>query len=156
MNTTTTRVPLRGHPLRLLPVLALLGACAGAERTAPDLGPVTTVVAEGASNPTVALDPRTEMRYVAWVGTEGDIPNVYLASAARGDTAYSAPMRVNDIPGEAAPHEQAPAQVAVGPEGIVYVLWQNKTPAEGLPFGPAISGSPARWTADVPGPRRSR
>lgn len=135
MNTTKIWVSLRGHPLWLLPVIAFPGACAGAEGSAPDVGPVTTVVAEGASNPTVALDPRTGTRYVAWVGTEGEVSNVYVARAEAGDTTYSDPVRVNNIPGDASPHEQAPAQVAVGPEGTAYVLWQNKTPVEWLPFG---------------------
>jgi hypothetical protein len=41
---------------------------------------------------------------------------------------------VNDIPGDAAPHEQAPAQVAVAPDGTVFVAWQNNQHAEGRPF----------------------
>jgi hypothetical protein len=55
---------------------------------------------------------------------------------ARSDDAgsFAAPVRVNDIAGDAAPHEQAPAQVAVAPDGSVYVLWQNNTIIPGRRF----------------------
>jgi hypothetical protein len=43
-------------------------------------------------------------------------------------------VRVNDRPGDAAPHEQAPAQVAAGPDGAVYVLWQNNVKIAGRRF----------------------
>jgi hypothetical protein len=43
-------------------------------------------------------------------------------------------VRVNDRPGDAAPHEQAPAQVAAGPGGAVYVLWQNNVKIAGRRF----------------------
>src|SRR5690606_9850951 len=86
----------------------------------------------GASNPTVAVDPRTGTAYVAWVGVQSGNADVYLARIERGEA--GAPVRVNDIPGDAAPHEQAPAQVAVAPNGDVLVLWQNNTPVEGRRF----------------------
>lgn len=127
----------------VLPLLLLLPcACGDGGLPAPEAGPVVTVAAAGAGNPTVALDPRTGARYVAWVGAEeGDAApsadrtwNVYVARAEAGDAGFSAPLRVNDRAGDAAPHAQAPAQVAVGPDGGVYVLWQNATPVPGRRF----------------------
>src|SRR5690606_29455167 len=72
--------------------------------------------------------------YVAWVG-EGEYGfDVFVASAPAGEGTFGPPVRVNDLPGDAAPHEQAPAQVATGPGGEIYVLWQNNTVVEGRRF----------------------
>ncbi len=98
------------------------------------VGPAATIVAAGGSQPTVAVDPITGRGLVAWVGSDTGIYNVYLSAAEKGSSEFSAPRRVNDIAGDAAPHEQAPAQVAVGANGEVYVLWQNNTIIEGRRF----------------------
>lgn len=116
-------------------VLAVANACSGASGATP--GPVVTLAESGGSNPTVAVDAGGA-GVVAWVGeaAEGEW-NVYGARTEDGGATFSAPVRVNDQPGDATPHDQAPAQVAVGPEGNVYVLWQKKTPVEWLMMGAA-------------------
>ncbi|HEY8469150.1 MAG TPA: sialidase family protein [Longimicrobiales bacterium] len=133
---TGGRARLRGRacsaaavPIPLVVTLALLAGCGG---SAPALGPTLTLVDGGASNPTAAVDPRTGVVYVAWVTAQEGRADVYLARIEGGEA--SAPVRVNDIPGDAAPHEQAPAQVAVAPNGDVLVLWQNNTPVAGRRF----------------------
>lgn len=108
-------------------------ACSG-RSSVVELGPVTTLASAGASNPTAAVDPRSGAVYVAWVQTNDGVSNVYLAQAEGPGKSFSTPVRVNHLPGDAAPHEQAPAQVAVGPEGNVYVVWQKTTPVEGRRF----------------------
>jgi hypothetical protein len=95
-------------------------------------GPAMTLAFENAGNPTAAIDPRTGTRYVAWVETRAGSADVYLTVDPGPDG--SEPIRVNDIRGDAAPHDQAPAQVAVGPEGNVYVVWQNNTVVPGRRF----------------------
>jgi len=97
------------------------------------LGPTAAVAERGAGNPTAALDPRDGAGYVAWIETEDGVSNVFLARVGAEGAAQPA-ARVNDRPGDAAPHEQAPAQVAVGPDGAVYVLWQNNTKISGRRF----------------------
>lgn len=111
-------------------VLAAAGLTAAVVRR-PTLEPAATLAAAGASNPTAAAGADGS-RYVAWVGTEGGAANVWLARAERGT--FGAPVRVNDRPGDAAPHEQAPAQVATGPDGTVYVVWQNNREIPGRRF----------------------
>ncbi len=112
-------------------ITAAVAAATAVTRGGSALAPATRVAAVGASNPTAAEDARG-VRYVAWVGTGGGASNVYLARAD-GD-AFAAPVRVNDVAGDAAPHEQAPAQVAVGPRGEVYVVWQNNREIPGRRF----------------------
>lgn len=122
----------RTHARAAATAAAALLVLAGCGRAGPELGPALTLADAGASNPTVAVDPRTGTAYVAWVGAQPDKADVYLARIEGG--VAGAPVRVNDIPGDAAPHEQAPAQVAVAPNGDVLVLWQNNTPVEGRRF----------------------
>lgn len=89
----------------------------------------TTIVETGASNPTVAASSDGRA-WIAWVGAEEGASNVWV-SRSGDDGSFLPPVRVNDIEGDAAPHEQAPAQIEIGPEGNVYVLWQNNTVVAG-------------------------
>ncbi|HEX8691748.1 MAG TPA: sialidase family protein [Longimicrobium sp.] len=109
-------------------------ACAEARAGGSAWGETVTLAAHGASNPTAAVDPRTGAAFVAWVETEGGASNVFVSRVAGDEGAASVSVRANDRPGDAAPHEQAPAQVAVGPEGNVYVLWQNNREVPGRRF----------------------
>jgi len=122
-----TRVMLGGAA-----VLVAAGLTAAAvARRGPALAEPSVLAAAGASNPTAAAGPRGE-RFVAWIATEGGASNVYLARAE--GAAFGRGVRVNDRPGDAAPHEQAPAQVAVGPDGAIYVVWQNNREIPGRRF----------------------
>ncbi len=109
----------------------IVGGCAA--DYAPRMGAVVTIAAEGATNPTTAVDPGGKHAYVAWVGapSEPHRADVWLARVGADGSIEGQPVRVNTIPGDAAPHEQAPAQVAVGPEGNVYVAYQHSIPIAG-------------------------
>ncbi|HET9983237.1 MAG TPA: sialidase family protein, partial [Longimicrobiales bacterium] len=119
----------------LLAAAALAAAAAGgcARGEGASAGPVSTVATSGASNPTVARGTAGDA-FVAWVGAGPGGQDVYLSRRAVGGGAWSAPVRVNDLAGDAAAHEQAPAQVAVGPDGTIYVAWQNNTKVPGRRF----------------------
>ena len=100
---------------------------------------------KGAGNPTVAIDAEHGTAYAAWIETADTSSNVYLAVIGNGRRGE--PVRVNDMLGDAAPHEQAPPQVEVGPKGEVYVVWQNNTvipgrrfPASNLRFAQSSDG----------------
>lgn len=131
---TFSRTALRARRLRHAVALVMLAGCSGPEGASPVVEAPFTVAAERASNPTVATDACTGRGYVAGVGREDGVATVFLSPVEVGVDAAAPPIRVNDVVGDAAPHEQAPAQVEVGPEGNVYVLWQNATPVEGRRF----------------------
>jgi len=118
-----------------LPAAALVCLNLGCARTSrSEQTHIVTVAAANASNPTIALDQKTATVYVAWVGKNGEERNVYLAKMKKGAEQFSEPKQVNDIAGDGAAHSEAPAQVAVGPEGNVYVLWHQDTYREGRRF----------------------
>ena len=123
--------------------LAALTACGG-DRSELQPGELVTLASAGASNPTIVMEPGGRATYASWIGLTDAHANVYVARSADGAT-FSAPVRVNDIDGDAAPHEQAPAQVAVAPDGTVYVVWQNNRIVPGRRF-PASNLRLARST----------
>lgn len=115
--------------------LCLCGFVSGCGKTSESgKNNIFTVAAANASNPTIALDKKSAMIYVAYVGKAGEERNVYLARLKNGEEKFSAPVQVNDIAGDAASHSEAPAQVVAGPEGNVYVLWHKDTFQEGRRF----------------------
>lgn len=83
--------------------------------------------------PTVAFDAASNKVYVAFF-READITGVFLVHKEISGESWSAPVRVSAPTDEASAHGQAPAQVAVGPEGNVYVVWTNSIPVEGRRF----------------------
>lgn len=115
--------------------LCLCGFVSGCGKTSESgKNNIFTVAAANASNPTIALDKKSAVIYVAYVGKAGEERNVYLARLKNGEEKFSAPVQVNDIAGDAASHSEAPAQVVTGPEGNVYVLWHKDTFQEGRRF----------------------
>lgn len=142
----STRIMIGGTAAAALVAIPLIAVARGDGAGAMALGAAMTLAEHAAGNPTAAVDPRGGTGFVAWIAAEGGAPNVYLARVDPGG-ATEAPVRVNDKAGDAAPHEQAPAQVAAGPDGAVYVLWQNNVkvpgrrfPASDLRFARSVDG----------------
>ena len=113
----------------LITAAALAAATSNCKPARPPVGAPVNVAAGGVSNPTVALQP-DGAPLVAWVGQDG---NVFVARRA-ADGSFGKAVRANDVAGEAAPHEQAPAQIAVGRDGHAYVIWQTRVPIPGRRF----------------------
>lgn len=114
--------------------LCLCGLVSGCGKTSDAAKSNILTVAANASNPTIALDEKSAMIYVAYVGKSGEERNVYLARLKSGEEKFSVPVQVNDVAGDAATHSEAPAQVVTGPEGNIYVLWHKDTFQEGRRF----------------------
>jgi hypothetical protein len=109
--------------------VALLALCACNAQPALEIGTPLALQSVAAGNPTTAT--ADSVAYIAWVSGEGK-GDVLFARVT--DFNASVPVRVNDVAGDAAPHEQAPPQVRVAPDGTVYVVWQNNTHVEGRRF----------------------
>ena len=72
--------------------------------------------------------------YWAWFDGDADATNVYFSRLKPGEDLPSTPIRVNRVDGEANMHGQAPAQLAIGPNGDIYVVWTNRIEVEGRRF----------------------
>jgi hypothetical protein len=103
---------------------ATLAACGGSEPAVVFDDPIV-LAEDGGSQPTTIVLSDGRM-LTAWVGQDH---NVWLRASDEAEA-----RRVNDVDGDAAPHAQAPAQVAAGPDGSVYVVWHNETPIAGRRF----------------------
>jgi hypothetical protein len=79
---------------------------------------------DGRYNPFLAADPRGGF-YLAYVERNAGVSNVMLQRSSDGKT-FSAPVRVNDEPGDATVRNENPPKVAVGPKGQAYVCWANE------------------------------
>lgn len=132
------------NQLRTFGITALTGlaaACAAAEPAAVDVA----LADAGAGNPTIAVTA-DGAALAAWIETSHSGSNVYVARIDEHGQRGAA-VRVNDVAGDAAPHDQAPPQVVADADGAVYVLWQNNTvipgrrfPASDLRFARSLDG----------------
>jgi hypothetical protein len=89
-------------------------------------------VGEGNFNPFTISDNRGGF-YVSYVERSKGEANVMLRHSADGKS-FSAPVRVNDLQGDAAVRNENPPKVAASTNGDIYVCWANER---------------ARWKGDV-------
>jgi hypothetical protein len=132
-----------------VPLVAAALASSGctAAESAPTRAPVSLALGAAAGNPTVAVAPGEGTVFVAWVEGAEDERNVYLSRLSPVGDRQGEPVRVNTIPGDASMHEAAPPQVALGPAGEVYVVWESsyavegrRYPASNLRFARSLDG----------------
>ncbi len=166
MNSRKTAQAPPGLRVTLIVVLAAavgltMTACGGSQAEGPptaspaDLGLTTdAVVADGeVQDPTVAIDPRSGVIYVAWAertGGKGSDDHehhggnaasdetelhIHLARSRDGGETFSAPALVSDPGGDAYSHSGGPPQVVVGNGGEVYVSWVRNEDYPGLEYG---------------------
>jgi hypothetical protein len=112
-----------------------------AKLAALSLAEPNVVVPAGARNPTVALDPSTGRLYLAWARevpgpnpAEPVLQAVVAHSTDQGKT-FSEPVVVNGPTERVDSSVVSPTQVAVGPQGEVYVLYQHNVDSEYDEYG---------------------
>ncbi len=101
--------------------LVLMAACGSVPPV--ELEATQTLVDHGAADPTIAIDARTGAVYAAWAAMEPDKTWNIVLSASTETAKFTAPVRVNRVPGEAVSSNQFPPQVQVGTGGVVHVAW---------------------------------
>lgn len=118
--------------MRLARVLAWPGAAAavalslrvGAAATEPEAARSRLAV-PGAASSGVSLASRGEEIVATWAARAADATDVYAAWSRDGGSTFDAPVRVNDVPGDArVSGEQAPRAAFV--DGGVQVVWESR------------------------------
>ena len=124
-------------------LLVFIGCSAG---RSPEWSSEFVLDDQGGSTPTTAVDQQSGTAYWAWFGKDdADRPAVLVASLGSSDAAPSAPVVASPEDAQVNPHPQAPPQIAVAPDGTVYVAWSTRIPVEGRRF-PASNLQIARST----------
>ena len=102
--------------------VVLLSHCAASPQTASK--PVVLLAPNSSANTGVSLAANGSHVIAVWAATVGEDTNIFAAASDDGGATFQAPMRVNDIDGDAkVSGEQAP-RVAVGKD--VVVAWVSK------------------------------
>ena len=80
--------------------------------------------ADGQYNPFIVSDNRDGF-YLAYIERVNSASNVMLRHSSDGVN-FSAPVRVNDLAGDATVRNENPPKVALGAQGEVYVCWASE------------------------------
>jgi BNR repeat protein len=80
--------------------------------------------ADGQYNPYIVSDNRGGF-YLAYVERAGGVSDMMLRHSSDG-AKFSAPVRVNDLAGDATVRNENPPKVAAGAQGEVYVCWASE------------------------------
>ncbi|MGH6829617.1 MAG: sialidase family protein [Methylocella sp.] len=91
----------------------------GATPTAPG------ILGSAGSDPTVAVNPETGARYAAWIKPGKDSKQVVMARSDDGQN-FTDAVVVSGGDTDIVSATVSPAQVAVGPKGEVYVLYERR------------------------------
>jgi len=90
----------------------------------PALGPVATLKIAGADNRGVSIAASDMLVVAAWAATTGESTNIYAAVSENAGASFGAPVRVNDVDGDARVNGEQPPRVAVGKD--IVVAWQSR------------------------------
>lgn len=78
----------------------------------------------GQFNPFVCADPRGGF-YILYVERVEQVSNLYLRHSLDGIT-FSAPVRVNEVPGQATVRNENPPKMIIGRQGELFVTWADE------------------------------
>ena len=109
---------------RLSATLAVSAALAGCSTFTPPASPVELSV-EGRSNAHVTLAADGRRVAAAWVASNDAGADVFASVSGDGGRTFAAPVRVNDIAGDASGNGEQPPRIVIG-NGAMTVVWVSK------------------------------
>jgi hypothetical protein len=104
--------------------LVALAACSRTRDAAPGAGGVASLWIEGADNRGVSIAAEGDRVVVVWAATTENLTNIYAGVSRDGGKTFDAPVRVNDVEGDARATGEQPPKVAIGRD--VVVAWESK------------------------------
>lgn len=114
-------------------LLATVAACGGGEGDSATAVPPVTLAVTGRSNENVSLAAAGPLVVAVWSASISDTTDIFAAVSRDAGAVFSAPVRVNVIPGQARAGGEQPPRVALIPRAgdapEIVVLWTTRTPA---------------------------
>ena len=108
-------------------VAALSGACSQAEDAAPPpRADAVQSLASSGTNRGLSLAASDQTVAAVWATTVDEVTNVFAATSTDGGSTFGAPVRVNDVDGDARVNGEQPPRVAIT-GGDVVVVWSSRT-----------------------------
>ena len=107
---------------------AVAGACGRPEparsRQVEDAGPIVALGIDKAENGGASIAALGSRVVMVWASTKANRTNIQSAVSEDGGLTFGAPVRVNDIDGDARVNGEQPPRVAIGPD--IVVAWQSR------------------------------
>jgi hypothetical protein len=97
-------------------------------RPGAGLGPEVRLAVSGTDSRGLSLAASGNLVVAVWAATAKDATNIYAAVSQDRGNSFSAPVRVNDIEGDARVNGEQPPRVAIGRD--VTVVWQSRQSGE--------------------------
>jgi hypothetical protein len=130
------RIDNRWGAAWLLSALTTIAACGGGQTppsaaTPAEPSPIVLAV-EGRSNAAASVAALGHTVAAVWTASVDDTSDIYCSVSADGGKTFAAPVRVNDIDGDARASGEQAARVAVGIGNVVHVAWPARRDGRSL------------------------
>jgi hypothetical protein len=151
---------LRAMALALLMTTTVTGC--GGERTPPPAAAKAepsriALAVEGRSNASASVSALGQTVAAVWTASTDDTSDIYLSVSKDGGATFGAPVRVNDIAGDARASGEQAARVLVGHGNTIHVAWPARRDGHsviryagstdgGRTFSPAVTVAGAALT----------
>ena len=126
----------RAHSGQLALLVALLAitiaACGGGQEAQPAATPAhvepsrIALGVTGRSNAAASVAAFGQVVAATWTASTEDSSDIYISVSTDGGATFGAPVRVNDVEGDARASGEQPARVAVGVGYVIHVAWPAK------------------------------
>jgi hypothetical protein len=163
MTTEKQRTSLNSVASALVVLLATTTAGCGGGQQTPAPAAVTVepsriaLAVAGRSNAAASVAAFGQTVAAVWTAATDDASDIFLSVSSDGGATFGAPVRVNDLDGDARASGEQPARVAVGVDYTIHVAWPAKRDGHtviryaaskdrGQAFSPAVTVAGATQT----------
>jgi hypothetical protein len=117
-----------GRHLAIVTTLAVVTSCGGGRSlpVAPEASERIELAISGRSNSAPFAAALGQTVAVVWTASLDGQSDIYMSISTDGGARFGAPVRVNDVDGDARASGEQAAQVAIAPGGMVHVVWPSR------------------------------
>jgi hypothetical protein len=118
--------------------LMVIAAACGGERSAAPAAPRASgahpieLAVSGRSNSAPAVAGWGRMAAVVWTASTGTMSDIYASVSRDSGATFGAPIRVNDVEGDARASGEQPPRVVIGLGDVIHVVWPSRQGGESV------------------------